>query len=214
MWMNRMMNKYECPLEIKQIGDDGSFSGYGSVFGNVDHYGDVVEPGAFAKTLIAKTPAMLWQHDSMEPIGVWTKIAEDEKGLYMEGKLLTGKVARASEAHELLKAGAIKGLSIGYMPKAWEWSKDGSGDSIRHLKEVDLWEVSLVTFPANEAAVVTSVKSLESIRDVEETLREAGFSRSEAKALIARVKDLQREAEIKGAAVAAAQELLKNMKGM
>ena len=71
-----------------------------------------------------------------------------------------------------------------------------------------------MTFPANEAAVVTSVKSLESIRDVEETLREAGFSRSEAKALIARVKDLQREAEIKGAAVAAAQELLKNMKGM
>ena len=71
-----------------------------------------------------------------------------------------------------------------------------------------------MTFPANEAAVVTSVKSLESIRDVEETLREAGFSRSEAKALIARVKDLQREAEIKCAAVAAAQELLKNMKGM
>ena len=212
--MNRMMNKYECPLEIKELSDDGSFSGYGSVFGNVDYYGDVVEAGAFTKTLAAKMPAMLWQHDSAEPIGVWTKIAEDEKGLYMEGRLLTGKVSRASEAHELLKAGAVKGLSIGYMPKAWEWSKDDSGDSIRHLKEIDLWEVSLVTFPANEAAVVTSVKSLESIRDIEETLREAGFSRSEAKSLISRVKDLQREAEIQGAALEAARELLKNMKGM
>lgn len=212
--MNRMMNKYECPLEIKELSDDGSFSGYGSVFGNVDYYGDVVEAGAFTKTLAAKMPAMLWQHDSAEPIGVWTKIAEDEKGLYMEGRLLTGKVARASEAHELLKAGAIKGLSIGYRPKAWEWSKDDIGDSIRYLKEIDLWEVSLVTFPANEAAVVTSVKSLESIRDIEETLRDAGFSRSEAKSLISRVKDLQREAEIKGAALEAARELLKNMKGM
>lgn len=212
--MNRMMNKYECPLEIKELSDDGSFSGYGSVFGNVDYYGDVVEAGAFTKTLAAKMPAMLWQHDSAEPIGVWTKIAEDEKGLYMEGRLLTGKVSRASEAHELLKAGAVKGLSIGYMPKAWEWSKDDNGDSIRHLKEIDLWEVSLVTFPANEAAVVTSVKSLESIRDIEETLRDAGFSRSEAKSLISRVKDLQREAEIKGAALEAARELLKNMKGM
>lgn len=212
--MNRMMNKYECPLEIKELSDDGSFSGYGSVFGNVDYYGDVVEAGAFTKTLAAKMPAMLWQHDSAEPIGVWTKIAEDEKGLYMEGRLLTGKVSRASEAHELLKAGAVKGLSIGYMPKAWEWLKDHNGDSIRHLKEIDLWEVSLVTFPANEAAVVTSVKSLESIRDIEETLREAGFSRSEAKSLISRVKDLQREAEIQGAALEAARELLKNMKGM
>lgn len=208
------MNKYECPLEIKELGDDGSFSGYGSVFGNVDYYGDVVEAGAFTKTLAAKMPAMLWQHDSAEPIGVWTKIAEDEKGLYMEGRLLTGKVSRASEAHELLKAGAVKGLSIGYMPKVWEWLKDNNGDSIRHLKEIDLWEVSLVTFPANEAAVVTSVKSLESIRDIEETLRDAGFSRSEAKSLISRVKDLQREAEIKGAALEAARELLKNMKGM
>lgn len=212
--MNRMMNKYECPLEIRELSDDGSFSGYGSVFGNVDYYGDVVEAGAFTKTLAAKMPAMLWQHDSAEPIGVWTKIAEDEKGLYMEGRLLAGKVARASEAYELLKAGAINGLSIGYMPKAWEWAKDKSGDSIRHLKEIDLWEVSLVTFPANEAAVVTSVKSLESIRDIEETLRDAGFSRSEAKSLISRVKDLQREAEIKGAALEAARELLKNMKGM
>lgn len=212
--MNKMMNKYECPLEIKELSDDGSFSGYGSVFGNVDYYGDVVEAGAFTKTLAAKMPAMLWQHDSAEPIGVWTKIAEDEKGLYMEGRLLTGKVSRASEAHELLKAGAVKGLSIGYMPKVWEWLKDNNGDSIRHLKEIDLWEVSLVTFPANEAAVVTSVKSLESIRDIEETLRDAGFSRSEAKSLISRVKDLQREAEIKGAALEAARELLKNMKGM
>ena len=211
--MKRKMNKLECALEVKELNEDGSFSGYGSVFGNEDFYGDVVELGAFAKSLAVKTPAMLWQHDDSAPIGVWKSIREDDRGLYMEGQLLVGKVAKATEAYELLKAGALSGLSIGFCSKAWEWTKNDSGDSVRHLKEIDLWEVSLVTFPANEAATVTSVKSMESIRDVEETLREAGFSRSEAKGLISRVKDLQRDAENVDGAVKAAQALLKSMKG-
>lgn len=207
------MNRVQYAFDVKELKEDGSFSGYGSVFGNEDAYGDVVEKGAFVKSLAKKFPAMLWQHDSATPVGVWKEIREDDLGLYMEGQLLVGKVEKASEAYELIKAGAIKGLSIGFRSKAWEWSKNDAGDSVRHLKEVDLWEVSLVTFPANECATITSVKSMESLRDVEGALRDAGFSRSESKALISRIKDIQRDAESVDGALKAAQDFLEILKG-
>ena len=215
----KMMTKLDYPLEIREVRDDGTFTGYGSVFGNVDAYGDSVQPGAFAKSLKNKTPALLWQHDSSQPIGVWEDIKEDEHGLLMRGRLLVGKVARATEACELLKAGAISGLSIGYVPVEWDYvktPKDGDEKAqsrVRRLKEIDRWEVSLVTFPANDAARVTGVKNLATIQDVEESLRDAGYSRTEAKSLISRIKDLQRDAEFRSHAVQNVKDLIEYLKG-
>ena len=215
----KMMNKLDYPLEIREVREDGTFTGYGSVFGNVDAYGDIVEAGAFAKSIEKKKPALLWQHDPTQPVGVWEEISEDKHGLLMRGRLLIDKVAKATEARELLKAGAISGLSIGYMPVKWEYDKDPRDSdekakrTVRRLKEIDLWEVSLVTFPANDAARVTGVKNLATIQDVEESLRDAGYSRSEAKSLISRIKDLQRDAEFRSHAVQNVKELINYLKG-
>jgi HK97 family phage prohead protease len=167
------------PLTIKAVGDDGIFEGYGSVFEVKDFYGDVVEPGAFAKSLAAWNakggfPALLWGHDHNKPIGVYESMAEDEHGLFVRGRLLKDEVAAAGEAYALLKAGAVSGLSIGYRPVVEEYD---SKSKINRLKEIDLWETSLVVFPANEAATVTSIKT---VRDFEGFLRESGYSRKEA----------------------------------
>lgn len=195
--MKKMMSKTaNFPFEIKKISEDGSFSGYASVFGNEDLWGDIVVAGAFTKSIAQKKPAMLWQHNSDEPIGVWTVIKEDEKGLYVEGQLLINGVAKAKEAHELLSARAISGMSIGYIPVVWEWQKkEDSRDEVRLLKEVDLWEISLVTFPANTEARVGDVKDLNTLRDIEGFLRDAGCSRNEAKGIIAQIRDAQRDAD-------------------
>lgn len=184
------------PFEIKTISETGAFSGYASVFGNEDLWGDIVVAGAFSKSIAEKKPAMLWQHNSDEPIGVWVVLAEDERGLYVEGQLLINGVARAKEAYELLVAKAISGMSIGYVPVVWEWQKkEDSRNEIRLLKEVDLWEISLVTFPANTEARVGDVKDLNTLRDIEGFLRDAGCSRNEAKGIIAQIRDVQRDAD-------------------
>jgi HK97 family phage prohead protease len=127
--------------------DGRTIQGYASLFGTCDQGGDVVEPGAYAASLAALTAAgrrvkMLWQHDPAEPIGIWDEVREDARGLFVRGRLLEG-VARAREAAALIEAGAIDGLSIGY--KTLKAVKDDQGR--RHLAEVELWEVSLVTFP-------------------------------------------------------------------
>lgn len=185
-----MRDYLDVPFEVKAVNDDGVFSGYGSVFGVVDTYKEVVASGAFAESLKGRTPSLLWQHRSGEPIGVYSSVKEDSVGLYVEGKLAL-KTARGAEAYELLKMGAISGLSIGF------YTRDESYDKvtgIRTLKKLDLWEVSLVTFPANDSARVSSVKSIETIKslsDAEAFLRDAGgLSRREALALVARIKSL------------------------
>ncbi|MEM9426708.1 MAG: HK97 family phage prohead protease [Pseudomonadota bacterium] len=137
-----------CQVEAKLAVTEGSvIEGYASLFGALDRGGDVVEPGAYAASLksldVAKRRVrMLWQHDPSEPIGVWDEVREDAKGLYVKGRLLPD-VARAREAAALLEAGAIEGLSIGY--RTVRATKDEHGR--RRLKELELWEVSLVTFP-------------------------------------------------------------------
>lgn len=189
------------PLEVKLAGGDAmAFSGYGAVFGNQDAYGDVIAPGAFARTLRqAKSdgvwPAMLLQHGNMlggddnMPVGVWTDMAEDEKGLRVEGVL--ADTARGRDAYTLLKMEprpAISGMSIGF--RAVEWTMRSRPEEPRRtLKAVDLFEVSLVTFPANAKARVDSVKAGPdmTIREFEEFLRdEGGFSRAAAKAIAER----------------------------
>lgn len=166
-------------LELKADGE-GVIEGYGSIFGNVDSYGDKIEAGAFAKSIKRRKPKMLWQHRMDEPIGAWDEIEEDGKGLRMKGRLAM-KTARGSEAFELVRMGALDGLSIGYRT-----IKDAMDGNTRLLKEIDLWEVSMVTMPANERARITGAKSIETERELEGVLREAGLSRREAKALLAR----------------------------
>jgi HK97 family phage prohead protease len=196
-----MRDHLDVPFQVKSVGDDGAFTGYGSVFGVVDSYKDLVDRGAFRDSLSewerkGRMPALLWQHRSGEPIGVYKTIREDEHGLFVEGRLAL-KTARGGEAYELLKMGAISGLSIGYVTR--EESLDRV-TGVNTLKKLDLWEVSLVTFPANDSARVSSVKTIEaigSLKDVEGYLREAGgFSRSDATALVARIKSIsQSESE-------------------
>jgi HK97 family phage prohead protease len=178
-------------LQIKAAGDDGTVEGYGSVFGVRDNYDDVIAKGAFIQSLkdhkaAGTMPAMLWQHDADKPIGVWTDMVEDEKGLRIKGQLAMETV-KGKEAHALLKMGALNGLSIGFMSKEWAYDRE---TEVRTLTAIDLWEVSLVTFPANEKARVTNVKSadeLQAPKDAEKVLRDAGFSKSDATAFVSRV---------------------------
>lgn len=176
------------PFKVKAVNDDGVFSGYGSVFNVLDADNEVVVPGAFTDSLKTRQPALLWQHRSGEPIGVYTDVKEDTVGLHVEGKLAL-KTARGAEAYELLKMGALNGLSIGFSVRDESYDRVSG---ISTLKKLDLWEVSLVTFPANDAARVTDVKAAEQIqtlKDAEAYLRDVGgFSKAQALALISRIK--------------------------
>ena len=144
------------PATVSHVSTDGEFEGYASLFGVMDLCRDVVAPGAFRDTLKgrARNPVrMLWQHDPAEPIGEWLSIVEDARGLKVKGRLDLS-VARAREALSLLRSGALDGLSIGFRTELA--TKDGSGGRV--LRKIDLWEISLVTFPAMLQARVTSVK--------------------------------------------------------
>lgn len=179
----------EAELELKAYEDDddekkGMFEGYASVFGNKDLGNDVVEAGAFRKSLRAKGAKkikMLFQHDTKEPIGVYTKIREDGQGLYVQGQLAMN-TQKGREVYELMKMGAIDGLSVGYRVDAKGYSYDERGKK-RLLKEVDLMEISAVTFPMNPKARVSMVKGeVRSVREWEGFFRdEGGLSRSESK---------------------------------
>lgn len=180
----------DATFEVKAVSDDGSFSGYGSVFGVIDSYNERVMPGAFTRSIEQKGAngvALLWQHRSDSPIGVYTEMREDTKGLYVEGKLALG-TEKGREAYELMKMGWKAGMSIGFMPAESEKAEDG----VREVRELDLWEVSIVTFPANAASMVEQVRAKiengdePTKRDIERLLtRDAGLSRSKAAALLA-----------------------------
>ena len=190
------MNKtLDFPFELKEIKSDGTFHGYGSVFCVKDAYDEIVVPGAFAESLAAHKaagtmPAMLWQHRSAEPLGAYAEMSEDTIGLKVSGQLAL-KTVRGAEAYELMTMKprpAINGLSIGYMTREDSYDRV---TGVLTLKRVDLWEVSLVTFPANDAARVQGVKNIELIKDLKDAeryLRDAGLGRTEAKAYIARLK--------------------------
>lgn len=173
-------------FELKEFTEeDGTFEGYASMFDVVDNGMDVVSRGAFQKSLDSgRVVKMLWQHDTTQIIGKWEHIAEDERGLYVKGRLFVGDVPKAREAMRLLREGVLDSMSIGYRTKMA--SQEGNG-SVRRLEEVDLFEVSLVTFPMLDEARVMTVKSdeLTTIREFEAGLRDAGFSRKEAKAIAA-----------------------------
>ncbi|AZC00321.1 HK97 family phage prohead protease [Acinetobacter baumannii] len=183
------------PLKIKSVSETGEFEGYASVFGVEDSYSDVVMPGAFQKTLEKwaerqDLPSVLWQHKMSEPIGPFTEMKEDDHGLFVRGRLLINEDPLAKRAHAHMKAGSVKGMSIGYILKDWEYD---SAKGVFLLKEIDLWEVSIVTMPANTEAKITEVKTalrkgeIPSPSSVEKALRDVmGLSQKQAKAFMAK----------------------------
>lgn len=196
MLLRKSLSLTDC--DIKMDGDSGRFSGYASVFGGVDSYGDTIIKGAFETTLRRDgKPKMFYGHDAFSgiPIGKWLSAKEDDKGLLVEGELTPG-VTLANDVRAALKHGTLDGLSIGGYLKAGDFEQ--SADGGRVIKKWSrLIEVSVVAFPADSAARVdlSSVKSaiadLETIQDFERLLRDAGgFSREAAKTLVSRAKDL------------------------
>lgn len=176
--------------EVKAVSDDGLFSGYGSVFGTVDSYNEVVAKGAFTDSIAeikanGRTLPTLWQHRSSEPIGNWdiSTMKEDDHGLFGAGQLWLEDAPYAKVAYRGMQSRAITGLSIGY------YVRDESFDEktrIRTLKKLDLVEISIVTNPANDDARIDAVKAmiaggrLPSLKEFEQILREAGFSKSQS----------------------------------
>lgn len=172
--------KLFCRLELKSDSQDDDyayFTGYGSVFGNIDEANDIIEYGAFGETLREqKTVPMLWQHDWKQPIGLFKNMREDSTGLWVEGEI-NKKTQRGMEAYSLLKQGAINGLSIGFMSKEWSYETE---KNIRKIKKINLYEISAVTFPCNKLANVTDVKCFVErpliekmdVRDFEQWLRD------------------------------------------
>ncbi len=190
------MKTKDFALQVKDLSEDGTFEGYGSIFGNVDSYGEKVMPGAFVESLArhkreGSNVLMLWNHDPHQPIGVWEDLAEDAKGLWGKGRFLLD-IQRAREVHTLAKAKAIGGLSIGYREE--DTDKDGQ---VLLLKKLNLYEISPVTFPANRRARIESIKSERMdefarrlrdgdpmpIKDFEDILRESGVPKSMAVAI-------------------------------
>lgn len=178
------------PFQTKELKDTGEFTGYASVFDTIDYYRDVIRKGAFAQTIAdwkgkGKLPPLLWQHDARQPIGAHLDMYEDEKGLYIKGKLLVDDIQQAKEAHALLRNGVISGMSIGFDVADEGMDYDGK-TNVWNLTKLNLWENSLVTFPANPDAQVEEVKSilaggkLPPPSAVEGLLRDAGFSRKQA----------------------------------
>lgn len=189
-------------LEVKLAEPDvetsqKSFSGYGAAFNNTDFAGDIIAPGAFAKTLeehnsAGTAPQMFFNHDGYSmPIGVWSELAEDDYGLKVTGTFLDTSAGR--DAYAAVKAGAVSGLSIGYF--ATEFQTDGN---IRTITEAKLVEISVVTFPCNTLARIGEVKSMNEDDDFLAKLAELGVDDEDAKALLAKRNksvDVSEEAE-------------------
>ena len=195
--------RLECKFDsVDDTDGKMTFSGYGSVFGNVDSYGDVVAPGAFRASLAGHkaagtSPLMLLNHDAWEqlPIGIWTSLEEDAYGLKITGQLLDTAMGR--DTYTALKSGAISGLSIGFRVKAFE-VRQTQDDPLRTITEADLIEVSVVTLPANVKARVQAVKSMGqemSVRDLEALLRDVGLSKSESIAVASQFESKKELAE-------------------
>lgn len=187
---------------------EGTFSGYGSIFGNVDSHGDVIEKGAFTRTLQdsktkGKLPKMLLQHggfygpvDDMLPIGKWTSMEENSKGLKVEGELFGLNTDRGALIYEGMKSGELDGLSIGYRPKKFVMGTKPS-EPYRTLQDVDLLEVSVVLWGSNDKALVNQVKAIELFnpRELERDLKSILSGADAVKAVAIVKKHLQRDAD-------------------
>ena len=177
------------PFEVKATAEENNiftFEGYASTFNNVDHGDDIVIRGAFSNSLSKNSQVpILWQHQMSEVIGISVQLYEDDKGLFIKGNLPKDDTLVSGRIIPQMKVGSIKEMSIGFFTKNYDRAKDG----IRLLKEIDLFEVSLVTKAMNSQALVTGFKSFETLRDIEQTLKDNGFSNTEAKTLISKIKE-------------------------
>jgi len=192
-----MRQTLDFPLELKEgaVDSKGVFEGYASTFGGEpDSQQDVVAPGAFANTIKkggrnGTGVAMLWQHDHNLPIGTWMRIAEDDKGLAVQGKVSTDAKPNGIPVYEMLRDGAIRGLSIGYETKKFSLDKK---TGVRTIEDVRLWEISPVVFPANFNTIITNVKDMmqaKTPREFEDALRDAGLSRKQAAYVVSLCKE-------------------------
>lgn len=197
-------------IDMKVAGDNaGTFSGYGAIFGNVDSYGEIIKRGAFAGSLSewkakGKWPKMLCQHggwgvgaEDMLPAGKWDDMSEDSKGLKVTGHLFAMNTDRGQYLYEGLKSGELDSLSIGFQTVD-STTETRDGETYKLLTNLKLWEVSIVTFPANDKAKISSVKNLtvDQLRDIESILGERGLSRADRlKAVSAFKQWLQRDVE-------------------
>jgi len=198
-------------FEIKSLDEEGVFEGYGAIFDNVDSYNDIIVKGAFKDSLKKRKPKLLWQHNTDQPIGIYEIVKEDDIGLYVKGKLAI-KTEKGREVYELLKMGALDGLSIGY--SLWDSDSKYTIDEkkkTRTIQKASLYEVSLVTFPANPKALITDVKEEEfdnediedkeleqksiegfdSVRDCEDFLKIKGLSSKESKTIISKIIEVK-----------------------
>jgi len=186
---------FAIPLDIKALGER-QFSGHGAIFGNVDLDGDIVVPGAFKRSLAkyrdaGTMPAMFWMHQPDQVPGAWDKVVEDDEGLATVGELATTQLGE--DLRKLMKLKAVRGQSIGYRPIEVDWDKQGN----RLLKEVDLWEISIVSLAMNPLARVEAVKArlselgeyVPSAREMEAYFSKMGCSRKAARSLVAKLFD-------------------------
>ncbi|AHB49046.1 primosome assembly protein PriA [Hyphomicrobium nitrativorans NL23] len=177
-------------LDFKHTEADGTFEGYASLFNREDLGRDVVMPGAFRESLASRGPRgvkLLFQHDSNQPIGVWTVLREDARGLYAQGRLMR-EVSKAREVMALMRAGALDGLSIGFRTVK---ARRDKASGVRRIDKIDLWEISIVTFPLLPEARITTTKQKPfasgppTEREFERWLtRDAGLTRGEARAVL------------------------------
>lgn len=183
-------------VELSVDGQPGTFRGYASKFNGIDSYGDTILPGAYDKVVAAGgTVPVFFNHESLDlPIGKYTKLSANSQGLYVEG-VLTLDIPRARDVYNALKAGTVSGLSvgIGIAEDDWEPNAETGGKTIKNVSL--LREISICTFPADDRARVSLVKAedidqMQTIRDVEKCLRDAGFSKSQALSFIAKCRDI------------------------
>lgn len=199
-----MMKSADIALKDADVGieDDGyRFSGYASVFGGVDSYGDTILAGAYAPALEQGLPKMFFNHDKFSiPIGKWLSVEEDDRGLKVVGELTKGN-PQAETVAAALRHGTLDGLSVGFYPAEDGLAENDHGGFT--ISKIDrLLEISVVTFPADRAARIEKAEALGSIRDIEEFLRDAGLSTREAKTIVSRTKAIidaenRRDAEAK-----------------
>lgn len=201
----------------KALNESGEFEGYASMFNTEDHHGDTVLKGAFKAGLQklvkeGRKLKMLWNHDRYQPIGIYKEVEEDDKGLWVRGKLTLG-VQKADETRLLMLDEAVDSMSIGGYVVKEKWDNKTLK---REFLEIELREISPVTFPALDAARIVSVKSLADgaeIGQVEVVLRDAGFSRNDAKRIISIVKGATPQRDVDGATIDTIRSAINNLKG-
>jgi len=183
------------PFEVKEINEDSeyfTFEGYASTFGNIDLGDDIIVRGAFSQTLKKNSSLpVLWQHQMSEPVGKSITLYEDDKGLFIKAILPKSDTLVSGRIIPQMKVGSIREMSIGFFTRDSDMEK-----GVRLLKEIELFEVSLVTKAMNPQALVSGFKSMESLKDIEQSLKDMGLSNTEAKTLISKVKEFSNQRDV------------------